>query len=106
MSSQAISRDRVLEAIYAAIDVANAGLPADRQLAKDPDTVLFAAEGGLDSLGLVGLVVDVEQHLADAFGIVITLADEKAMSQRTSPFRSVAALADYASGVIAETTRG
>lgn len=59
------------------------------------DTALFGAAGLLDSMGLVTLVVEVEQHLADQFGWLVTLADDRAMSQRNSPFRSVGALADY-----------
>lgn len=63
--------------------------------ALDAGTALFGTNGLLDSMGLVTLIVEVEQALADRFGITITLADDRAMSQRNSPFRSVGALADY-----------
>lgn len=59
------------------------------------DTALFGPGGLLDSMGLVTLIVEVEQSLADRFGLVMTLADDRAMSQRSSPFRSVGALAGY-----------
>lgn len=61
------------------------------------DTVLFGREGCLDSLGLVSFIVAVEAELEDRCGVHLTLADEKAMSQKHSPFRTAGALADYVS---------
>ena len=49
----------------------------------------------LDSIGLVTLIVDVEQRLAVEHDISVTLASESAMSRRQSPFRTVGAFADY-----------
>jgi acyl carrier protein len=49
----------------------------------------------LDSIGLVTLIVDVEQRLAVEHDVSITLASESAMSRRQSPFRTVGAFADY-----------
>ena len=66
------------------------------------DTVLMGEGGALDSLGLVRLVMAVEQKLEDAFGVPVSLTDEKAMSQRNSPFRSVAALTEYAASLLSE----
>ncbi len=60
------------------------------------DTVLFGKKGVLDSMGLVTLIIAVEQAIEDRFGKTIALADEKAMSQASSPYRSVATLSDYA----------
>lgn len=66
----------------------------DGQLAED--TVLFGKDGALDSMGLVTLIIAVEQAIEDRFDTSIGLADEKAMSQAKSPYRSVGSLADYA----------
>ena len=49
----------------------------------------------MDSLGLVNLIVSVEQNIEDDFDVSITIADERAMSQKHSPFRTVGTLADY-----------
>lgn len=65
---------------------------------------LFGREGVLDSLGLVSLVMAVEQALEDEMGVTLTLADEKAMSQRRSPFRTIGTLAEYAAGLMREVT--
>ncbi len=56
---------------------------------------LFGKDGVLDSLGLVSFIVLVEEGIEDEFDTILTLADEKAMSQKNSPFGSIAALTEY-----------
>lgn len=63
-------------------------------------TVLFGENGILDSIGLVTLIVAVEQAIEETFGVSISLADEKAMSQRNSPFRTIDSLAEFAQRLI------
>ena len=60
------------------------------------DTILFGKAGVLDSMGLVTLIVAVEQAIEDRYDKTAGLADEKAMSQARSPYKSVATLAEYA----------
>lgn len=55
---------------------------------------LYGPEG-LDSLGLVIFIGELEDCIDSEFGVQITLADEKAMSQSVSPFRSINSLASY-----------
>jgi len=56
---------------------------------------LLGHDSPLDSIGLVTLIVDVEQRLLTDFDLSVTLASEKAMSRRHSPFRTVGSFADY-----------
>ena len=65
-----------------------------------PDTPLFGDDGMLDSLGLVTLVVAVEQAIESKFGASVNLADERALSQTDSPYRTVRSLAKYACRLI------
>lgn len=65
-------------------------------------TVLLGAEGILDSMGLVSLIVAVEQDVEDEFGKEITIADAKSMSQKNSPFRTVGSLVDYIDNLLNE----
>ncbi|MDH4055266.1 MAG: acyl carrier protein [Gammaproteobacteria bacterium] len=60
------------------------------------ETILFGKNGVLDSMGLVTLVIAVEQEIEDRYEVSTALADEKAMSQAHSPYRTVGTLADYA----------
>ncbi len=88
-------RDEIIKLI---IDTANElgedEIGIDGELTED--TILFGKDGALDSMGLVTLIVAVEQAIEDRYDASAGLADEKAMSQARSPYRSVASLADYA----------
>ncbi len=68
---------------------------ADKGMVIDESTPLFGDNGLFDSMGLVSVVVAVEQEVSQATGTAITIADERAMSQRRSPFLSVGSLAAY-----------
>jgi len=63
-----------------------------------PETQLFGDGGVLDSMALVSLVIAVEQAIEEKYGVGVALADEKALSQRSSPYRTIASLAAYAAG--------
>ena len=65
-------------------------------------TKLFGGNGALNSLALVSLISDLEDRISEEFDKDIVLADEKAMSQRASPFRTVAALSDYIKKLLSE----
>ena len=65
-----------------------------------PETPLLGRAGVLDSLGLVTLVVALEQTLEDEYGLSVSLADERALSERKSPFRTIGTLAEYAERLI------
>lgn len=58
-------------------------------------TPLFGGDGVLDSLALVKLVLAIEDSVEERAGIVVSLADERAVSQTSSPFRTVGTLAAY-----------
>jgi acyl carrier protein len=90
-----VDRAQVASAVLVAIEELNQDLPSAAALDTAPDTVLFGRGSRLDSLGLVNLIVAVEGALADELDVEITLADEKAMSQASSPFRTVDTLVDY-----------
>ena len=84
---------RILEIIYEAIDELN--LSSDTNIPKKEDSELYSASGELDSLDLVNLVVSIEQRIEDEFDKPVSLADEKAFSQKRSPFSNVKLLKSY-----------
>jgi acyl carrier protein len=95
------SRDAVVTLVRDALQevLAQRGVTA---VVVDVDTRLVGSSAVLDSLGLVTLMVDVEQRVDEALGRSITLASERAMSQKHSPFRTVGALADFIGELLAE----
>ena len=61
----------------------------------DADTRLYGPESGLDSISLVSVIADIEDIIYEELNVNITLADERALSQRRSPFCNVSSLRDY-----------
>ncbi|MAR84582.1 MAG: hypothetical protein CL869_00080 [Cytophagia bacterium] len=59
------------------------------------DCKLFGGDGPLDSMSLVTLLVNLEEVIEDEFNISLVLANEKAMSRRTSPFSRLNYLIDF-----------
>jgi acyl carrier protein len=88
-------KEKIQQLVLEVIDENNAQVPEDEQLEKSIDSVLYGESGKLNSLGLVNFIVAIEQKISEQLDTTITLADEKAMSQRNSPFRSVGTLVDY-----------
>lgn len=87
--------------LYPAVDEAKNSIASAKGLEKKPDATLFGADG-LDSLGLVSFVVLAEEMVDDKTDIELTLASEKAMSRRNSPFLTLQTLADYIAECLAE----
>ena len=98
--------ENILAAIYRAVDWINGELPPDRQLIKAPETRLLGSQSVLDSMHLVSLIVTIEREVEDAFGVALTLADERALSMKESPFRSIQSLADYIGILIIDACNG
>jgi acyl carrier protein len=98
--------ENIVAAIYRAVDWINGELPPDRQLIKAPETRLLGSQSVLDSMHLVSLIVTVEREVEDAFGVALTLADERALSMKASPFRSIRSLADYVGILITDARNG
>jgi acyl carrier protein len=75
------------------------GIEIDNAL--DAGTRLFGEGGLLDSMALVSLVIAVEQAMEEKYNVGVALADEKALSQRSSPYRTIGTLAAYAAQELA-----
>ena len=93
---------KIIDLIFDTIDKFNNEYSDEIQLEKSSHTALLGQGSKLDSLGLINLIVAVEQNVEDKFDITITLADERAMSQEISPFRTVGSLADYIEMILVE----
>lgn len=89
-----IDRVAALEIVLASLREAveqNGGDPAT----VGEHTVIVGPDAVIDSIGVVSLIVDIEQRLEVDHRISVTLANDRAMSQRNSPFRTANVLADH-----------
>jgi acyl carrier protein len=100
--SVTIDRESLRMCVRQAIDELNEQLSPEQRVENCPDAKLFGLGAPLDSLGLVNLIVEVEEQLADELDVEVTLANEKAMSRRASPFQSVDSLLDFVEELIRE----
>ena len=99
-----IERSAALKIVIASIQevFAQTGMDASTDIGEE--TVLVGKDAVLDSLGVVSLIVEVEQRVEGEHGASVTLANDKAMSQRNSPFRTVGVLTDHLLAMVAEVS--
>lgn len=97
-----LDRAKIVQMIVASLEEVLVTAAPTNSVSLNEDTRLIGREAVLDSMGLVNLIIEVEQRLEDEHDVTVVLADERAMSQKNSPFRSVQTLADYICQVAAE----
>jgi acyl carrier protein len=90
MIDRSVAMEIVLSALRDAVDQ-NGGEPA----AVTEETIIVGPDAVIDSIGVVSLIVDIEQRLEMDHEVSVTLASDRAMSQRNSPFRTAGVLADH-----------
>ena len=89
-----ITDDAIRDVVLGAMRSANEARDGASQLVVSVEAPIFGPDSPLDSLGLVGLLLDIEEGL-QAIGCEVVLSDERAVSQKRSPFRSVQSLVSY-----------
>jgi len=95
------SRQQLLDIIWLGLREEGANPPEPPPA--DLDSLrLIGRDALVRSVGLVALLVGLEQRLAEEFHVEVSLMDERAMSQSRSPFRSVAALLEHLGNRVAE----
>jgi len=94
------TKNQIIEIIFKSIEDVNE--QNETTIAKDINTKLFGADSELDSLGLVNLITSVEEGIEDLSGNYIPIADERAFSMESSPFKTVDTLANYIEVLINE----
>lgn len=80
--------NRVLEnlndEINIGIDISNGG-----------DTLIYDEDSPLDSVGLVSLIVAIEEEIEEKYETSLILANESALSKSNNPFKTINTIADY-----------
>jgi acyl carrier protein len=97
-----IKREEILGIIHISIEELNEQLGDAKRLNLSPGAPLYGAGGGIDSISLVNLIVSIEQLVEERFNKTIILADDRAMSQFNSPFKSIESLLLYVEKLVNE----
>lgn len=95
-------KEKIERIIIESLVELNEELGSEDLKSPNEETRLFGGNGGLDSISLVSLITDIEDSISEEFGVDIVLADERAMSQRTSPFRRISSLSKYIEKLLSE----
>lgn len=101
-----IDREAISKIVFDALVEFREQSDGNPLIANDISETLFGKGGSLDSLGLVNLITMIEERMDDEHSVVLTLADDKAMSREKSPFRSVGNLIDYLCEIVKEPMLG
>ena len=92
----------VLDLVKTTVEDLNSELGFDHLSNVTSDSDLFGGPSGVDSLSLVRIIAEVERAVGERFGRPVVLADERAMSRRNSPYRTVGTIAELVRERLAE----
>ena len=95
MNSEEEMQEKIEKIIIDTLKDLNEELENEAFLNPNSKTKLYGGNGAMDSLALVSFIADLEDKISDEFEKDIVLADEKAMSAKTSPFRNIESLTSY-----------
>ena len=101
MPNMLITDEAILDVVLQAMRTTNLARESSSQLEVSPEAPIFGNGSPLDSLGLLTLLLDIEEDLQRA-GCKVRLSDDRAMSQTRSPFGSVTSLVEYIGRVARE----
>lgn len=87
--------NKIEAVVKSAVKEMNEELGSENLAEPSSGTGLYGANGNLDSIGLVSLLMDIEERVTDEFDCDVSLTDERAMSRKNSPFRTIKTLSDY-----------
>lgn len=96
-----LSREQIEEVVLRAVDATRSTLPPDVTLASEASTRIVAEGTSLDSLGIINLILAVEDGLR-AEGLEVQVFDEELVTEPNGPFGTVASLVDHCTAL---TTR-
>ena len=89
------NQERVVKAVYAAVDELNRQLPKGVHIKKSPDEALYGKSGKLESLDFVTFIMEVETKVKDEFNVDLMITDEDLLSKQKSPFSTLGTLIEY-----------
>lgn len=95
MKDNFTSKEFILELIYSIIDDHNNLNPDDLKIEKSLDTILLGSGGKLDSLGLVNLLVGIENIIQKNIDQNIFIIEEILFLDENGPYHNINNLLDY-----------
>lgn len=94
--------ERIIKAIYGAIDSINRTLPSDSRINKTTQSILIGEASGLDSLTIPMLIVAIEDKVKEEFGRPLVLTNLITVPYENNPLRNVSELVNYISPLLGD----
>lgn len=94
--------EQIAQQIVSALEELNQQLPAEARIEPSPSAALLAPAGKLDSLGLVNLILLVEERMARELSAEISLTEDQTLAQPEVVFRDVQSLANHILGLVGQ----
>ncbi|MDR4484794.1 MAG: hypothetical protein R3B95_16560 [Nitrospirales bacterium] len=89
--------EKVVDAVFEAVDEVNQQLSEEEKIEKSLDTPLTGEKASLESLNFVTFIVAAEEKIEQRLGVVISLAAEMEASEMEATFQTIGTLVDYVS---------
>ena len=90
-----IDRETIKDVIFSAAKSFNTTQDPNSQIVLDEATVLIGQGAAIDSMGLVSLLIEIEQQLQEKLQLSVNFTSEKAMAARVSPFRRIRTVIEF-----------
>lgn len=95
-------QEKIRELIAKAIDEINEQLEDEQKVVVTEDTRFIGKNACLDSISFVTCISILEELIEENFNKNVQLVNEKAFSEKNSPFYSVETLSNYIETMISE----
>ncbi len=89
-----LDREQVVELVTSCVGRVAADFQEPWAATSGEQTPILA-DGGVSSLTVVAIMVEVEQELTERLGVLISLASDSLMSARRSPLATVGSFTDF-----------
>lgn len=89
------NKNAIIEIIFTSIKEVNENQPSDNRLKLKKDEFLVSDKSKIDSLGLITLLVNIEDKINKTYNVDLNLLEENFISDEKTPFQTIDNLAEW-----------
>ena len=89
------NKNSIIEIIFTSIKEVNENQPSNSKLKLKKDELLVSDKSKIDSLGLITLLVNIEDKINKTYNVRLNLLEENFISDEKTPFQTIDNLAEW-----------
>ena len=89
------NKNSIIEIIFTSIKEVNENQPSNNKLKLKKDELLVSDKSKIDSLGLITLLVNIEDKINKTYNVRLNLLEENFISDEKTPFQTIDNLAEW-----------